>query len=146
MLHPEAALWNEVRDVLRPDVLQADSDDFSYLEVAANIEKWPVLREGALTTDSVLPSTFVYEGVLSGQGHEVDWDCAADLARRGRLILAGGLTADNVAEAISKVAPYGVDVSSGVESGPGKKDVAKIAAFVAAAKAATQNLREGNVT
>lgn len=139
MLHPSSALWDEVSDALRPDVLQTDSDDFSYLSVAEDIEKWPVLREGAVSEDGMLPETFVYEGTRSGQGQTVDWNAAAAIARRGRMILAGGLTIENVANAISKVAPYGVDVSSAVESSPGEKDVAKIAAFVAAAKAADRN-------
>lgn len=139
MLHPDKALWNEVSDVLRPDVLQTDSDDFSYLDVAETIERWPVLREGSVPENAALPATFVYEGTRSGQGQTVDWGAAAGIARRGRMILAGGLTIDNVADAIHKVAPYGVDVSSAVESGPGEKDAAKIAAFVAAAKAADQN-------
>jgi phosphoribosylanthranilate isomerase len=145
MLHPGNTLWSEVSDALRPDVLQTDSDDFSCLDVAKGIEKWPVLREGSVP-GGVLPETFVYEGRQSGRGEMVDWDAAAAIARRGRMILAGGLTTENVAEAINRVAPYGVDVSSAVESAPGKKDVAKIAAFVAAAKAAEQELRKGTMT
>lgn len=146
MLHPASALWDEVSDALRPDVLQTDSDDFSYLNVAHSIARWPVLREGAVPANNALPATFVYEGKRSGQGQTVDWDGAARIARRGRMILAGGLTIDNVAAAIDKVAPYGVDVSSAVESGPGEKDVALIAAFIAAAKAAKPNLKEGNMS
>jgi phosphoribosylanthranilate isomerase len=139
MLHPDSALWDEVSDVLRPDVLQTDRDDFSSLNVAEHIEKWPVLREGAVSAGDMLPDTFVYEGTRSGQGQAVDWNAAAAIARRGRMILAGGLTTENVANAIGKVAPYGVDASSALESAPGEKDVAKIAAFVAAAKAADRN-------
>ena len=146
MLHPQKALWNEVSDALRPDVLQTDSDDFSYLEVDKDIEKWPVLREGSVPDNGALPATFVYEGRQSGQGRTVDWDCAAGIARRGRMILAGGLTIDNVAEAIARVAPYGVDVSSAVESAPGQKDAALIAAFIAAAKSADRETSEGNMT
>jgi phosphoribosylanthranilate isomerase len=135
MLHPAIEHWQEVEAVLRPDVLQTDSDDFAYLDVADGIETWPVLREGALPADAALPETFVYEGRSSGRGELVDWDAAAVLARRGRMILAGGLHAGNVAAAITRVRPFGVDVSSAVESQPGKKDVAKITAFVSAANA-----------
>ena len=134
MLHPDRALWDEVYEVLAPDVLQSDAADFAYLEVAAGIEKWPVLREGSLP--GKLPGTFIYEGQTSGKGQAVDWEVAAGIARRGRMILAGGLSRANVGEAIAKVRPWGVDVSSAVETAPGVKDPAMIRDFVAAAKAA----------
>ena len=73
-----------------------------------------------------------------GTGKTADWQAAAALARRHPdLLLAGGLTADNVAAAIEIVQPWGVDVSSGVEVAPGKKDHRKVRAFVAAVKAAS---------
>jgi phosphoribosylanthranilate isomerase len=99
------------------------------------IEKWPVLREGAVPDDGPPAGPFVYEGRMSGVGETVDWGQAAELARRGQMILAGGLTAANVATAVAGVAPYGVDVSSAVESVPGVKDIARIEAFIEAAKA-----------
>ena len=134
MLHPANDEWLEVAEVFQPDVLQTDVADFASLEVAANIERWPVFREGAASTAEALPQMFVYEGHNSGRGEKVDWAIAANLAKRGRMILAGGLSVGNVAAAILEVAPFGVDVSSAVESQPGKKDPAKIQAFVATAR------------
>jgi len=134
MLHPANDEWLEVAEVFQPDVLQTDVADFASLEVAANIERWPVFREGAASTAQALPQMFVYEGHNSGRGEKVDWAIAANLAKRGRMILAGGLSVGNVAAAIREVAPFGVDVSSAVESQPGKKDPAKIQAFVATAR------------
>ena len=64
-----------------------------------------------------------------GTGTTADWSRAAALARTRRLILAGGLTPDNVAEAIARVQPYGIDVSSGVERSPGIKDHVRLAAL-----------------
>jgi phosphoribosylanthranilate isomerase len=64
-----------------------------------------------------------------GTGARADWHAAASLARRRRVFLAGGLTADNVADAIAEVRPFGIDVSSGVESSPGVKDERRIAAL-----------------
>ncbi|HSF95021.1 MAG TPA: phosphoribosylanthranilate isomerase [Thermohalobaculum sp.] len=133
-LHPDPRLWAEVQAVLRPDVLQTDAGDFRRLAVAEGIEKWPVLREGAVPGDGPPDGVYVYEGRRSGVGETVDWLAAADLARRGRMILAGGLTVDNVAGAVAEVAPWGVDVSSAVESAPGVKDADRIRAFIEAAK------------
>jgi phosphoribosylanthranilate isomerase len=72
-----------------------------------------------------------------GTGQVADWTLAAEVARAAQVLLAGGLTPDNVREAIQRVQPYGVDVSSGVESHPGKKDHSKILAFVRAARLAS---------
>jgi phosphoribosylanthranilate isomerase len=64
-----------------------------------------------------------------------DWDVAAELAKRVPFLLAGGLTPENVGAAAAQVEPWGVDVSSGVETN-GQKDIEKIRAFVRAAKGA----------
>jgi len=71
-----------------------------------------------------------------GSGTRVDWQAAARLAARRPVVLAGGLTPDNVATAIEIVAPYAVDVSTGVERAPGVKDPRLIRAFIGAVRAA----------
>jgi len=73
-------------------------------------------------------------GLRGGTGKTFDWQLAA--RAEGRIILAGGLHPDNVAEAVRTAHPYGVDVSSGVESAPGRKDPEKVRAFVRNAREA----------
>jgi phosphoribosylanthranilate isomerase len=87
-------------------------------------------------TDAWLLDSFV-PGQLGGTGAKFNWQLAAAAKTQGRpIILAGGLTAENVAEAVRQVQPYAVDVSSGVESAPGTKDPERVRAFIAAARAA----------
>jgi phosphoribosylanthranilate isomerase len=81
---------------------------------------------------------------VGGTGTRFDWVAASrsflDSASQLRLIAAGGLTPENVAEAIRTLHPWGVDVASGVESAPGRKDPARLKAFVTAAKAAAEEV------
>jgi phosphoribosylanthranilate isomerase len=79
-----------------------------------------------------------------GSGEVFDWSLAEGAPMGRRVILAGGLTAQNVAEAIEVVRPWGVDVSSGVESSPGHKDPIKVRDFIRAAKAASRTAYEGD--
>jgi phosphoribosylanthranilate isomerase len=79
------------------------------------------------------------KGVYGGSGVTADWDGAAELAKKYTLLLAGGLTPENVAEAIRQVRPWGVDVASGVESAPGEKDASKVTAFVRAVQQTTDH-------
>jgi len=70
-----------------------------------------------------------------GTGRPIDWSIAAAIARARPIILSGGLNADNVVRAVEMVHPYAIDVSSGVESAPGRKDAAKLRALFAAVRA-----------
>ena len=82
----------------------------------------------SFTVSGILLDTY-REGVPGGTGETFDWEIAAEAAKAGRIILSGGLTPENVRQAIEKVRPYAVDVSSGVESKPGKKDHEKLRKF-----------------
>lgn len=83
---------------------------------------------------SLLIDTY-HPSLRGGTGETADWTLARDLrARTPRLMLAGGLTPENVAQAIDRVHPYAVDVASGVEAAPGRKDPAKVLEFIAAVK------------
>jgi phosphoribosylanthranilate isomerase len=73
-----------------------------------------------------------------GTGRTIDWSVAATIAARRRTLLAGGLTPDNVAEAVARVQPFGIDVSSGVERSPGVKDHARIRALFEALRDAAE--------
>jgi phosphoribosylanthranilate isomerase len=93
-----------------------------------------------------------HSGQYGGTGHSTDWSLAHTAAKSRRILLAGGLTPENVAEAILAVRPYAVDVTTGVESKAGKKDPAKLRAFFAAVNRANQTLdplnqpaQEGNL-
>lgn len=83
-------------------------------------------------TDAFLLDAHSKSG-LGGTGEKFNWDLAVEAQKLGKpIFLAGGLTPENVADAVRQVRPFAVDVSSGVESAPGKKDVAKILAFIQA--------------
>ena len=85
-------------------------------------------------TEAWLLDAFVADK-LGGTGEKFNWELAIEAKKLGRpIFLAGGLTPANVAEAVRTVLPYAVDVSSGVETSPGKKDHAKVRDFIAAAK------------
>jgi phosphoribosylanthranilate isomerase len=137
MRHPAASEWQAVAEGFEPDWLQTDAGDFAGLDVAERFGRLPVYRDSQV----LAPATgepVLFEAAVSGQGALADWQRAAELARAHKLVLAGGLTPDNVGEAIATVRPWGVDVSSGVESKRGMKDVGRIAAFLQAVREAEQ--------
>lgn len=98
---------------------------------AADLEVYPV---SAFLLDA-------YDnGLCGGTGRAFDWNLAADLCGKRTIILAGGLKPENVAQAIRTVRPYAVDVCSGVEAGPGRKDAGRLRAFMSEVRHASQNL------
>ena len=116
------------------------------LEIIPRIRR-PVIRAMTIAQASAMDEVPAGVTVLldaadprrrGGTGITIDWTAAAALARKRPIVLAGGLTPENVGEAIAIVKPYAVDVSSGVESAPGIKDHARIAAFLDAVRRADQ--------
>jgi len=97
-------------------------------------EKWQVER---FLMDAATPD-------FGGSGSRTNWSEASKFARLYPAMLAGGLTPENVAEAIRRVRPLGVDVSSGVEAAPGKKDRRKVREFIRRARQAAAELEEGH--
>ena len=93
------------------------------------------LRRGGFLLDGYRPD------LRGGTGRTFDWSVAMRARRYGRLFLAGGLTPENIAQAIRNVRPYGVDLCSGVEARPGKKDPARLREFMRRVEEANRGLR-----
>jgi phosphoribosylanthranilate isomerase len=134
---PQPDLWRRVLEVFAPDWLQTDADDLAAIALPARCAPLPVYRNADVPEP--LPPRLLFEGAISGSGRTANWDDARAIAARTRLILAGGLDAANVDEAIRTVRPWGVDVSSGVERRRGEKDPQKIKEFVARVRALTES-------
>jgi phosphoribosylanthranilate isomerase len=132
----------QIADFCGLDVLQLHGDevpadcDFAPRRVvkALRVKKAASLDGHAAYAVSALLLDAWVAGTYGGTGERFNWELAAAVARQRPVILAGGLRAENVAAAVRTVRPYGVDVSSGVEAAPGKKDPAKVEAFIRNAK------------
>jgi len=136
----------EMKDIMQScslDLAQLHGDETPEMVNAMNGKAFKAIRLSAST--SVAESVYPFlksalepallvdasvKGIYGGSGVTADWSAAAELAKKYPLLLAGGLTPENVAEAVGRVKPWGVDVASGVESAPGEKDAAKMSAFV----------------
>ncbi len=133
----------EIKDVVsrfHPHVIQVEPSAQSVAAIPDSVALLPVFHEGPHLEDEVAafiprsgaaPTIVLEAAGTGGRGLAPDWDRAAKLAKSTHLVLAGGLSPDNVADAIRLVRPWAVDVSSGVESSPGVKDPKLIGAFVA---------------
>ena len=138
-LRPDASQVLEVVHAIAPDYVQADRASLAAIGADVLPGVLPVLRDAEPVFEP-LPALLLYEGVHSGAGHRADWSRAAALAGRTKLVLAGGLDARCVGDAIRAVRPHGVDVSSGVEATRGVKDPGMIREFVEAARDAARAL------
>jgi phosphoribosylanthranilate isomerase len=121
------------------------------LAVDGKLREYPVIRAVAVRDGFKLEeltglaaSAFLLDAfdpqLIGGTGKTIDWALAREAKRFGPVILAGGLTPENVGQAIREVRPFAVDVASGVESAPGKKDAAKLRAFFAAVEEANREI------
>lgn len=90
-----------------------------------------IANAASLPTDTIL-----IDGPAPGSGHLFDWSLVGEVPEGVRVILAGGLAPENITDAVQTVNPWGVDVSTGVESAPGKKDALKVKRFIERARAA----------
>ncbi len=123
---PQSLLWGRVYKALRPtSLLEAEAEAEWYQPPAVHHPQTPDLLLDAYHSTQ-----------YGGTGQRGDWALAARLAGRWRIMLAGGLTPDNVAQAIYQVRPLAVDVASGVESRPGVKDHLALQRFIAQVRAA----------
>jgi phosphoribosylanthranilate isomerase len=147
-----ASLVNPIAETLGLDLVQLHGDEpwedcllirrpvIKAERVGAGDTASAVAFRAEAGTASLVMLDAAVAGQYGGTGEAFDWEIAHGVAERLPVMLAGGLHAGNVAEAIARVRPWAVDVSSGVETG-GTKDVEKIAAFVAAARAADERRR-----
>lgn len=139
--YPDARDVKDVVRRLRPTVVQSEPVDGLEEAIGDGVFWLPVLHDSpdvvARASAEKWTALLLEAGGRGGRGIAPDWERAADLASRVHLVLAGGLTAENVGAAIRRVRPFAVDVSSSVESEPGIKDPERIHRFVDAVRGAT---------
>ena len=138
--HPERVIDTMNRAGLKAAQLHGFESPAVVAEVAASV-RWVIKAVAAGTPDAANADTFgtdmvMVDAATPGSGKLFDWDLLDDLPVGPRYILAGGLTPENVADAIARGRPWGVDVSTGLERAPGRKDPLKVKAFIERARAA----------
>lgn len=114
-----------------PEQTREIAHNVRYVIKAFGSDSPHLIRADGYGTDLVL-----VDAPSPGSGKLFDWSVVADVPDGLRLILAGGLTPDNIADAVTAVEPWGVDVSSGVEAAPGRKDPSLVRRFISNARAA----------
>lgn len=135
-----------IQDEAKLDLIQLsgeESEDFAAYFAADAIKVVHVSKNTPPSARNYPYNTLLLDTLVKGQkggsGQTFDWDLAVEIARTRRIIIAGGLNPENVVEAIHKVRPYAVDVSSGVEAEPGRKDDVKVTTFIKRAKSVEFN-------
>jgi len=145
--HPDRVLDIVNRAGLKAVQLHGHESPTMVAEVAAHV-RWVIKAVVAGSVDARRADEFGTDLILvdapnPGSGTVFDWSMVADLPDGPRYVLAGGLTPDNVGLAVAQVQPWGVDVSSGVERTPGRKDPLKVKAFIDRARAAAPERYRG---
>ncbi|MCB1001218.1 MAG: phosphoribosylanthranilate isomerase [Acidimicrobiales bacterium] len=138
--HPDRVIDTVMRSGVKAAQLHGHETPAMVADVAQQVRS-VIKAVAAGTTDAARADAFGTDMVLvdaasPGSGQVFDWGLFADLPEGPRYVLAGGLDPDNVALAVSRAQPWGVDVSSGVERSPGRKDPLKVKAFIERARAA----------
>jgi phosphoribosylanthranilate isomerase len=144
-----AGFINSVSNLVGLGVVQLHGDEDPAF---AGAVKRPVMKAVSLPADSASTARWPPRVMLlvdahdpvrrGGTGTTADWGLAAALARQRSIVLAGGLTPDNVADAVGRVRPFGIDVSSGVELAPGIKDHQRMIALFERLRAIVETVRE----
>ena len=131
MQHATQSSLDSILKDFRPSYIQTDADDFASLNLPTDIKKIKVYREEQNFDFSIVDdkSLALLEGPVSGSGELVNRDFLRKACEKKRLMVAGGLSPDNIQNILEEVNPYGVDVSSGVESERGNKSKEKIIQF-----------------
>jgi phosphoribosylanthranilate isomerase len=129
---------DEIKDILKTcslDLVQLHGDETVEMLNQLNGKAFKAFR-GVLDETMIVNNKPAFlldaqvKDTYGGTGMKADWEYASALAKQYSFLLAGGLTPENVAEAVGRVKPWGVDVASGVESAPGEKDAGKMVEFV----------------
>lgn len=150
VVNESAGFVRELVGMCRLCAVQYHGDEAAGTAAPGAVETWRAVRlvDGVWNPDPANWSAdrYVMDAEVAGYGGSgkvIDWEAARGFAAGRRAMLAGGLGPGNVAEAIRQVRPLGVDVASGVEQAPGRKDPGKVAEFIRAARAAFPGVDEG---